>query len=89
MFFEGIYIMSKKNTTKNIKNKKSKKSKIIAISIISVAVVSFIAVLVIYLTGGYNGLIGTKDGKYEPIESSKEDSKNVGKIDGFRVKYEE
>ena len=89
MFFEGIYIMSKKNTTQSIKNKKSKKSKIIAISIISVAVVSFIAVLVIYLTGGYNGLIGTKDGKYEPIESSKEDSKNVGKIDGFNVKYEE
>lgn len=81
--------MSKIKNQSNTKKAKSKKSKIIAISIISVALVSFIAVLIIYLTGGYNGLIGTKNGKYEPIESSKADLKNVGKIDGFNVKYEE
>ena len=71
------------------KSPKSKKNKIIALSIICVAIVSFIAVLVIYLLGGYDSVIGTKDGKYEAIKSSKEDSKVVGKIDGFNVKYEE
>lgn len=72
-----------------VKSPKSKKNKIIALSIICVAIVSFIAVLVIYLLGGYDSVIGTKDGKYEAIKSSKEDSKVVGKIDGFNVKYEE
>ena len=69
--------------------KKKRKNKIIAISIISVAIVSFIAVLIIYLLGGYEGVIGTKDGKYEPIKSTKEQSKVIGKIGGFNVKYEE
>ena len=78
------------NIQKKIDNSKKKnKNKIIALSIISVAVISFIAVLVIYLTGGYNGVIGTKNGIYEPIKSSKEDSKTVGEIDGYNVKYEE
>lgn len=78
-----------KNAASNTKSPKSKKNKIIALSIIAIAVVSFIAVLVIYLLGGYEGVIGTKDGKYEPIKSSKQDSTTVGKIDGFNVKYEE
>ena len=71
------------------KSDKKKKNKIIAISVISVAVVSFIAVLIIYLLGGYDGVIGTKDGKYEPVKSTKEQSKVIGKIGGFNVKYEE
>ena len=82
--------MSKTNIQKNdVNNKKKKKNKIIALAVIGVAVVSFIAVLVIYLLGGYDNIIGTRDGKYEPIKSSKDDSKTVGKIDGFNVKYEE
>ena len=90
MFFEGIYIMSNTDIQKsNVNTKKKKRNKIIALSVICVAVVSFIAVIMIYLLGGYDSVIGTKDGKYEPIKSSKEDSKTVGKIDGFNVKYEE
>lgn len=84
--------MSKKNLAvakSNPNDKKKRKNKIIAISIISVAVVSFISVLIIYLLGGYDGVIGTKSGKYEPIKSTKEESKVVGKIGGFNVKYEE
>lgn len=72
-----------------VSDKKKRKNKIIAISIIAVAIVSFIAVLVIYLLGGYDGVIGTKNGKYEPIKSTKEESKVIGKIGGFNVKYEE
>lgn len=83
--------MKQKSNTTVVKkvNKKPKKAKIIAFSIIAVAVVSFIAVMIIYLCGGYDDLIGTKDGKYAPIKSSKEESETVGKIDGYKVKYEE
>lgn len=82
--------MSNKNMSIAKSNpKQKKKNKIIAISIIAVAIVSFIAVLIIYLLGGYDGVIGTKNGKYEPIKSSKEESKVIGKIGGFNVKYEE
>ncbi len=73
-----------KNTTKKMTKKKK-----IALSIILIAAVSFIAVVVIYLLGGYDSLIGTSSGKYDPIKSSKEDSKTVGKIDGYKVNYEE
>lgn len=82
--------MSNKNMSIAKSNpKQKKKNKIIAISIIAVAIVSFIAVLIIYLLGGYDGVIGTKNGKYEPIKSSKEESKVIGKIGGFNVKHEE
>lgn len=78
-----------KKSDNNSKAKKMTRNKKIALSVILIAAVSFIAVIAIYLLGGYDSLIGTSSGQYDPIRSSKEESKAVGKIDGYKVKYEE